>query len=68
MSVKWTVNEVIAGKTFKSDVLFIYHCVICFADNFQTRLVHGMLFMPLLREWKWVQDTSINYALHAVKD
>lgn len=52
-----------------SKVMFcLFIAVISFADNFQTRLVHGMLFMPLLREWKWVQDTNINYALHAVKD
>ena len=39
-----------------------------FPDHFQTRLVHGILYLPGLREWKWVQDTSINYALHAIKD
>lgn len=33
-----------------------------------TRMIHGMLYMPVVREWKWIKDTSINYALHAVKD
>ncbi|KAH3729375.1 hypothetical protein DPMN_055343 [Dreissena polymorpha] len=37
-------------------------------NHFHTRLLHGMLYMPVLREWRWVPDTSINYALHAVKD
>ncbi|XP_052808818.1 ubiquinone biosynthesis O-methyltransferase, mitochondrial-like [Mya arenaria] len=37
-------------------------------NGMHTRLIHGMLYMPVLREWRWVQDTNINYALHAVKD
>jgi len=33
----------------------------------QTRLVHGMLYLPVLNKWSWVSDNSVNYALHAVK-
>ncbi|XP_036395460.1 ubiquinone biosynthesis O-methyltransferase, mitochondrial [Megalops cyprinoides] len=29
--------------------------------------VRGMLFNPLFGSWSWTQSTSINYALHAVK-
>lgn len=32
-----------------------------------TRVIHGMLYNPLTREWKWIKDTTVNYALHAVK-
>lgn len=35
--------------------------------DMHTRLVHGMLYLPVFREWRWIKDTSINYALHAVK-
>ena len=33
----------------------------------QTRLLHGMLYLPVLNTWHWVSDCSVNYALHAVK-
>uniref|UniRef100_A0A0B7A3G2 Ubiquinone biosynthesis O-methyltransferase, mitochondrial n=1 Tax=Arion vulgaris TaxID=1028688 RepID=A0A0B7A3G2_9EUPU len=36
-------------------------------NNFITRLVHGMCYNPLTNRWTWIKDTSINYALHAVK-
>ncbi len=31
------------------------------------RLVHGMMYMPVVNKFSWFFDTSINYALHAVK-
>jgi len=33
----------------------------------QTRLVHGMTYLPVFNKWSWVSDLSVNYALHAVK-
>jgi len=33
----------------------------------QTRLVHGMLYIPGVNKWSWISDNSINYAIHAVK-
>ncbi|CAL1540292.1 unnamed protein product [Lymnaea stagnalis] len=36
-------------------------------NNFATRLIHGMWYNPLSKRWSWTKDTSINYALHAVK-
>ena len=33
----------------------------------QTRLLHGMLYLPVLNTWHWLPDCSVNYALHAVK-
>ncbi|XP_060607097.1 ubiquinone biosynthesis O-methyltransferase, mitochondrial-like [Ruditapes philippinarum] len=36
-------------------------------NNMNVRLIHGMLYLPVLREWKWIKDISINYAMHAVK-
>ncbi|XP_045197576.2 ubiquinone biosynthesis O-methyltransferase, mitochondrial-like [Mercenaria mercenaria] len=36
-------------------------------NNMHTRLIHGMLYVPALREWRWVKNISINYAMHAVK-
>jgi len=33
----------------------------------QTRLVHGMLYLPVLNKWSWIPDVSVNYALHAIK-
>ncbi|KAK3595220.1 hypothetical protein CHS0354_021534 [Potamilus streckersoni] len=32
-----------------------------------TRLVHGMCYNFLAKKWSWIQNTSINYAVHAVK-
>jgi len=36
-------------------------------NHFSTRLVHGMWYNPLSKHWSWAKDTSINYAIHAVK-
>ncbi|KAK3775331.1 hypothetical protein RRG08_030999 [Elysia crispata] len=36
-------------------------------NNCATRLLHGMFYNPLTKRWSWTKDTSINYALHAVK-
>ncbi|GFO03519.1 ubiquinone biosynthesis o-methyltransferase, mitochondrial [Plakobranchus ocellatus] len=36
-------------------------------NSFATRLIHGMCYNPLTKRWSWSKDTSINYALHAVK-
>jgi len=36
-------------------------------NGFSTRLVHGMLYNPLTKRWSWVKDTSICYAMHAVR-
>ncbi|GFS14274.1 ubiquinone biosynthesis O-methyltransferase, mitochondrial [Elysia marginata] len=32
-----------------------------------TRLLHGMFYNPLTKRWSWTKDTSINYAIHAIK-
>ena len=39
-----------------------------FADNFSTRLVHGMWYNLATHRWAWCKDTSINYAIHAVNE
>ena len=31
------------------------------------RLLHGMFYIPGLNKWTWFPDTSVNYALHAIK-
>jgi len=36
-------------------------------DGFSTRLIHGMTLNPLTSNWLWISDSSVNYALHAVK-
>ncbi|KAH9490907.1 Hexaprenyldihydroxybenzoate methyltransferase, mitochondrial [Bulinus truncatus] len=36
-------------------------------NNLTTRLVHGMCYNPLSKRWSSIKDTSINYAIHAVK-
>ncbi|XP_063587107.1 ubiquinone biosynthesis O-methyltransferase, mitochondrial-like [Penaeus indicus] len=36
--------------------------------GFVTRLVHGMGYNPLTNNWFWLSDTSINYAVHCVKE
>jgi len=38
-----------------------------FSENFKTVLVRGMALNPLNQRWCWFPDTSINYAIHAVK-
>ena len=42
-------------------------CILFFPAGLSTRVIHGMIYNPLTREWKWIKDTNVNYALHAVK-
>ncbi|XP_066466222.1 ubiquinone biosynthesis O-methyltransferase, mitochondrial [Tiliqua scincoides] len=37
------------------------------SNGFSVKTVKGMLYNPLFRSWSWTGNTSINYALHAVK-
>ncbi|XP_046573627.1 ubiquinone biosynthesis O-methyltransferase, mitochondrial-like [Haliotis rubra] len=36
-------------------------------NDMSTRLLHGMMYNPLTKRWSWMKDTSINYAIHAVR-
>ncbi|KAK7478865.1 hypothetical protein BaRGS_00029846 [Batillaria attramentaria] len=36
-------------------------------NNFSTRLLHGMMYNPFTKRWSWMTNTSINYAIHAVR-
>ncbi|KAL8606791.1 hypothetical protein ACOMHN_049620 [Nucella lapillus] len=36
-------------------------------NDFSTRLLHGMKYNPLTKRWSWMKNTSINYAIHAVR-
>lgn len=37
------------------------------SNGFSVRTVNGMLYNPLSGSWGWMESTSLNYALHAVK-
>jgi len=37
------------------------------ATGCDVRAVHGMFYVPGLNKWSWFPDTSVNYALHAIK-
>ncbi|XP_014820269.1 PREDICTED: ubiquinone biosynthesis O-methyltransferase, mitochondrial [Calidris pugnax] len=37
------------------------------ANGFSVKAVNGMLYNPLSGSWSWMESTSVNYALHAVK-
>ncbi|KAK0052567.1 ubiquinone biosynthesis O-methyltransferase mitochondrial [Biomphalaria pfeifferi] len=36
-------------------------------NKFITKLIHGMWYNPISKRWSWSKDTSINYAIYAVK-
>lgn len=42
-------------------------CLLAFLDGFSVKTVNGILYNPLTGSWSWIESTSINYALHAVK-
>lgn len=50
---------------FKNICCFMW--LLSFPDGFSVRSVKGMLYNPLWGSWSWVQSTSLNYALHAVR-
>ncbi|KAM6355220.1 ubiquinone biosynthesis O-methyltransferase, mitochondrial isoform 1-T2 [Podargus strigoides] len=37
------------------------------SNGFSVKTVNGMLYNPLSGSWSWMESTSINYAMHAVK-
>ncbi|NXI70521.1 COQ3 protein, partial [Anseranas semipalmata] len=37
------------------------------SHGFSVKTVNGMLYNPLTGSWSWMESTSINYAMHAVK-
>ncbi|XP_069829703.1 ubiquinone biosynthesis O-methyltransferase, mitochondrial [Dendropsophus ebraccatus] len=37
------------------------------SNGFVVNILRGMLYNPLMGSWMWIEDTSINYAIHAVK-
>ncbi|NXX88805.1 COQ3 protein, partial [Centropus bengalensis] len=37
------------------------------SNGFSVKTVNGMLYNPLSGSWSWMENTSINYAMHAVK-
>ncbi|XP_013907307.1 PREDICTED: ubiquinone biosynthesis O-methyltransferase, mitochondrial [Thamnophis sirtalis] len=37
------------------------------SNGFSVKMVKGMLYNPLFGSWSWTENTSINYALHAIK-
>ncbi|NXU59662.1 COQ3 protein, partial [Turnix velox] len=37
------------------------------SNGFSVKTVNGMLYNPLSGSWSWVENTSLNYAVHAVK-
>ncbi|KAJ8910779.1 hypothetical protein NQ315_015120 [Exocentrus adspersus] len=36
-------------------------------NNCRTELIHGMFYNIFTNTWHWCTDTSVNYALHAIK-
>ena len=41
--------------------------MLCLVDGFSTRLIHGTTVNPATLNWSWISNTSVCYALHAVK-
>ncbi|XP_074943440.1 ubiquinone biosynthesis O-methyltransferase, mitochondrial isoform X1 [Phalacrocorax aristotelis] len=37
------------------------------SNGFSVKTVNGMLYNPLSGSWSWMESTSVNYAMHAVK-
>eukprot|EP00088_Acartia_fossae_P039957 TRINITY_DN4159_c0_g1_i1.p1 TRINITY_DN4159_c0_g1~~TRINITY_DN4159_c0_g1_i1.p1 ORF type:complete len:330 (-),score=22.39 TRINITY_DN4159_c0_g1_i1:165-1046(-) len=40
---------------------------MCDAAGLGTRLVNGLTYIPVMNQWIWIPDKSVNFALHAVK-
>ncbi|KAM8953024.1 ubiquinone biosynthesis O-methyltransferase, mitochondrial [Pelodytes ibericus] len=37
------------------------------SNGYVVETLRGMLYNPLSGSWRWIEDTSINYAIHAIK-
>ena len=51
------------GGKYLLNLLF----VICFSDGLSVQTVVGMIYNPFSGYWHWSENTSLNYAAHAVK-
>ncbi|XP_018420427.1 PREDICTED: ubiquinone biosynthesis O-methyltransferase, mitochondrial-like [Nanorana parkeri] len=38
------------------------------SNGFVVDTLRGMLYNPFMGSWSWFEDTSINYAVHALKN
>lgn len=38
-----------------------------FLDGPEVVDVKGMFYLPIFNKWCWIEDTSVNYALSAIK-
>ena len=62
------IKSILHAKLLSCVHVFSTVCTFCFSDDFSIVSVNGMLLNPLTLRWSWFPDTSINYALHAVKN
>lgn len=46
---------------------FTYYISLCISGGLTVEAINGMLFNPIFGTWSWINDCSVNYALHAVK-
>lgn len=37
-------------------------------NEMTVKLLHGICYNPVINKWSWISDTSVNYAVHAVKN
>ena len=36
-------------------------------DGLEVTEVKGMFYLPIFNKWCWIEDTSVNFALNAIK-
>lgn len=46
---------------------FYFFVILIYPDGSEIMDVKGMFFMPVFNKWCWIEDTSVNFALCAMK-
>ena len=47
--------------------MHVFSTIAFVSDNLHVMLIHGMTMNPCSLRWQWISNTSVNYAVHAVK-
>ena len=60
-----TRNIINKKKKVSEDYFFFSHLFL--VDGLEVTEVKGMFYLPIFNKWCWIEDTSVNFALNAIK-
>ena len=65
-----TRNIINKKKKVSEDYFFLtifFFSHLFLVDGLEVTEVKGMFYLPIFNKWCWIEDTSVNFALNAIK-